>query len=293
MGTTTNPAKKHHYLPQFYLRAWTDPTGKLWCCSQVPHAGGLRDKHLSPAATAYEPGLYDAHPTTTIERVRSDEFEAKGLSPIDGAAAGAHAALLAQPEELSIEAAQAWARFINSLLERTPDVLRERDRRAAVAAEQTVADAVARYPGLARSASRLRVVGVAKNLVRQHMLRATNDQAVIDYLMGCRWLVVESNFELITGDLPLVINGGLEAVDRPINWLSIALSPERLLIVHRPEWEPDEALIQGALVAHPLSVIGGRSTRVYSRSKLEDGPVLRLRTAAEASLGRIGVSPKE
>ncbi len=59
----------HHYVPQFHLRMWEGPNGKINQWGRVPFNDKLVCKPVTSAATAYLPGLY------SLEHVNETEAQ--------------------------------------------------------------------------------------------------------------------------------------------------------------------------------------------------------------------------
>lgn len=108
--------KDHHYLPRFYLKAWTTG-GRL-----VEFSRPYRDvvtKFRPPKGAGFETGLYSL-PSEADPRSR-EQVELNIMQKIDDGAAPIHARLLANgPRGLSPGDRSAWVWFVNSLLFRTP-----------------------------------------------------------------------------------------------------------------------------------------------------------------------------
>jgi hypothetical protein len=100
--------------------------------------------------------------------------------------------------------------------------------------------------------------------------------------------------ELITSDAPLVVNGVEQQSTRPIQMMTLALSPSRLLIMRPASWgEIEDTFKRTLLLSHNLSLVQGNgSDFLYSSNPIEDGEVVRLRTAVENYFGRSGGPPE-
>ncbi|WP_019011607.1 DUF4238 domain-containing protein [Deinococcus aquatilis] len=85
MAGKLNPARRHHVVPQFYLRHWTREDGRLW----IFHA----DREFSREAKPSEVGFVkDFHSLTGA--VRADAFEHWLGQSVEGPLATAHRAIL-------------------------------------------------------------------------------------------------------------------------------------------------------------------------------------------------------
>lgn len=282
-------------MPQFYLRNWTrEPKGELWRCARTPR-GDLHDQSSSPKATAFEKDLYTLSSATPIVPASTpytieDEF----FRELDNDAAGALNTLLSGGiSALDDTARTAWALFLNSLLERAPDQLKQLDAKAKAIVDQSFDRLQAGADPEGRERFR-RVMnddaraGAARNYVRYRMMDRIKDPATIARLTNSRWLIVNNtnpDFEFITTDSPVVINYG--SAGPGLDVLAISLNPQRLFLLHPPSWgEGDEYRETLGLLAfaHNLLLLDRPCTYVYSRSKLEDGDIVKLRKAADLAL---------
>jgi hypothetical protein len=130
---------RHHYLPQFYLRAWGGPARSVWAFFE-PRPGEPISKPYAPKSVGYEDGLYVAADLVRHE-CTSDAIEAPFLRDIDTAAAPVHRKLLAGDVDLSDEERLAWARFLHALHERNPSVLAQQQPVAENVISATLASA--------------------------------------------------------------------------------------------------------------------------------------------------------
>jgi hypothetical protein len=201
----------HHYLPQFYLRQWVGDDGKLWRCRREP-SGVVSEKAVAPRATAFEPDLYAIRDATGIDVYDPHIIETEFFSGIDSDAALVHQKLLGPlPVRLSDEDRHAWALFLMSLLERTPARLGPLDHAAPAIAEQVNAHlrAACVTPEsrayLDEILADLDTVQMARNAIREFMVKEIRNAAAVDALKSLTWLVVprETTTPLLTTDCPL------------------------------------------------------------------------------------------
>ena len=59
MATVQNPPHRHHYIPQFYLREWTGPDGRLERYTK-PHGNKLDIKRRPTKTVGWWDDLYRA-----------------------------------------------------------------------------------------------------------------------------------------------------------------------------------------------------------------------------------------
>jgi Protein of unknown function (DUF4238) len=294
MGATNNEVWRNHYNPQFYLRQFVDARGEVLRTCRRPD-GRLHEDRVSPKSTGYEEYLYSLRPERTDRSPpRSDSIETDILSPLDGAASDAMTRILAHgPSALRDDERRHWALFINSLLERHPKTLGERDAVARRLAEERRSEFLANRSADPESATRwanaltaIHHDAIATNAVRTVMVAQIHDTDFIDYLKGMTWIVshIEENTEMqfVSGDAPLAVNFGNPW---PIEFISVALSPLDLLFMCRHDDIPAKALVD-AMLTHNL-LLFEQCDYVYSRAPLWDGQIVRTRHAAETTLRRV------
>jgi hypothetical protein len=115
--------KRHHYIPIFYLKPWTNERGQL-CEFSRPYKDVV-SKWKHPAATAFVDGLY------TIPGLPPDDaayVERAFMGAVDFWAAQAHRVFLeGDPSKKDLASKQlvGWARFLYSLMLRTPEQIED------------------------------------------------------------------------------------------------------------------------------------------------------------------------
>jgi hypothetical protein len=86
-----------------------------------------------------------------------------------------------------------------------------------------------------------------------------------------RWIAFDipsDDEHFLTGDAPLVLNAG--AGPAPIEMLAIALSPKRLLIMHREHEAFDESVLAKAAATYSTQVTKQADRYVISCRNLQD-----------------------
>jgi len=282
--------QRHHYVPQFYLREWYAPETKtFWLyCRDVD--GSLRTGLKSAKSIGYCKGLYSAIPDgLTVRNEVSNEIEEKFFSPIDSAASQVHQKILsAGVSSLSTEERHNWSLFVNSLLERSPTRINEVKNSSKEMVAKTISD-LRKVFGESEEKSNLHVLwknldidALTHNTVLSSIVKWAEDEETIQYFSNMAWVVIQANGKdhFLTGDAPLVVNG--VSGGYPIHFLSISLSPERLLVMHTRDEEFDEEFIRKLSICHSIQI--AKQTKRYlvsSRELLDDGYVKYWRVANE------------
>jgi hypothetical protein len=286
----TNPAKRHHFLPQFYLRHFTDADGRLVRTVKTP-AGQLREERYSPKTVGCEADLYSIETEINFHPVKNpDQVETGIFGPIDNCAAPVMRRLLDHaPSALNDTERETWAIFVNSLMERHPQRLRTRDKLAETKALEHTEGLLAGLPEetrplWTRAISRLDVRALSHNAVRGAMIKAIRDEEALDYFRGMLWVKVclhaPAQFELLTSDNAVLTNFGQPW---PIEIMTLALSPTKLLVMVKRDMGLNEDHYLKMAVLHNLELFR-QSECIYSRQPLQDMEALRTRYAAELSL---------
>lgn len=236
--------ENHHYVPRFYLRKWY-LARKKYFLRYKRNRNGLLQSYKKPSKTTCDAiGLYLIQPDGLLPQSKpSNEIEAHFLTKeIDNPAAMIHAKILSQGiSSLSREDRLTWARFISSLIERSP----KRIDQIVKTSEDEIAQMLLRLP----PEKRIDAKKAARNAVLYAMARRINDNEIADEIDRMHWYSVDHSNEgehFLTSDNPLVINAGKEAP--PFIAISLALSPERLMVmcVDSPELDEDFVKLQAA-----------------------------------------------
>ena len=104
---------KHHYIPVFYLKQWTDAEGRLYEFSR-PTAGDVKARDCGPKGTGYVRGLYRLE---YLDEERAERFERIFFGQVDSLAKqGLDVCLQGMPQEWDIDLRSAWSRFILGML---------------------------------------------------------------------------------------------------------------------------------------------------------------------------------
>jgi hypothetical protein len=289
--TSTNAARRHHYLPQFYLNRFSNGSGQVLRTFRGPD-DALHEKFFVPKATGFEDDLYTltdwARPSP---KLRPDAIETDVFGPIDH-----HGALVVgrldevAPSELSSEERAHLALFVNSLVERYPRRILEGDRKAAQAARELRDELRERWgpppDGRPDVLELLDVEALARNLHREHIVRTIRDKRTLDYIGGLTFvkLRLEPSPALwfVTGDSPVLVNLGQPG---PIHFFTLALDPNTLLFGHndRQELLPSAETLMNLCQLHNLSLFA-QCQYVFTKQPLENSEIFRTRWQASMQL---------
>ena len=282
---------RHHFVPQFLLRQWhaSDDQG-FWVYFR-DSTGHLRCRRKPAKSVAYIDDLYSLGPDFPSfgKLPKPDVLETEYFAKLDADAAIVHQKLLIDDRApLTQYERRAWARFINSLLERSPARIAELER---LSASDRQIRALLEHP----VALKLRDGNPGANLstmLRNNLLKAItkfiDKEEDLAYLVSMKWIafdMVSPDEHFLTGDAPLVVNAG--GAPLPLEMLSIAISPRRLLIMHREHQEFDQQFLGKALVCHSQVLVKQTHRHLISSRRLVDGGTLNYARIAEQLLPRL------
>jgi hypothetical protein len=120
--------RKHHHVPVFHLKKWHGEDGKFFVYQKYGN-GSVRQRKKCAEEFFYEPNLYmleeDTSPLST-NHLRADFAEDELAKQIDDKAAPLlDKMLLNGNADLTDEERRKWARYVYSLIDRTPDSIAE------------------------------------------------------------------------------------------------------------------------------------------------------------------------
>jgi hypothetical protein len=192
---------KHHYIPVFYLQQWADTCGRLIEYSrQGPH-NFVKARPTSPTGTGYARGL-NLVPGASPDVVEFVEKEFMRL--VDEWAARALVAFLSPDKEPSIRERIGWARFIYSLILRTPEHIEL----------------------IRKKSAEFNIASPPQALLP----RLINSTTAIQNISKMAWHVADfstSASRFLTSDRPLIMTNGLAQDD---SHLALPISPTRIFL---------------------------------------------------------------
>lgn len=226
----------HHYLPQFHLRMWENGDGKISQWRRIPFNNKLVCKPVTPAATAYLPGLY------SLAHVRDEEvqqIETELFGKIETATKPVFEKLISLgPGRLSVQERYCWTIYLNASLLRVPHVVglvktRMQERMAQNLSrpipEFDAAKGDAPEDTLFEWASKHAPARVANSGLKV-LVDLIQSEKAIDRIIHLRWLVRDLSTgprRLLLGDNPFQRVGDLY---KPRTLISIPLSTTHIFL---------------------------------------------------------------
>ncbi|MGO7394947.1 DUF4238 domain-containing protein [Rhizobium ruizarguesonis] len=226
---------KHHYIPQFYMRPWLGSDHKLEEYGRVPPTMQIKSRRRGPESTGYEVDLYSLPGVNDAAR---QDVERKFLSKVDTSAAKVRDKMLAGELVLTDGERYVWARFLLSLLIRSPDEMARLKARVADIFtnpdEQTERIyARIRQEGQPATALELLQTPWPNGQEVSAILTSTTltqNEVVLHRAVNMTWEVFDTSQlvrRLITSDRPLVMTG---AFPRLSGYIALPISPTKLFM---------------------------------------------------------------
>lgn len=285
--TPSKTSHRHHFVPQFYLRAWQDAECKnIWVYTRNKQ-NQISYRHRPAKAVGYVNNLYSLKPEGIWSALNPppDAIEKSFFSLIDNDAAKVHQKLITSGlSSLTSRDKLEWALFLNSLIERNPKRISEMESQFSI---EEIKDKFIERWGKSNLLDQIDISAIHHNSLRHALVQYITDESFITHVANMRWVTVDIPFEgehLLTSDMPLLINGGVAG--KPIHLLSIALTPKRLLIIHSNVEEFDERLIRTLSVMHNIAIVENTQKYLISSRMITDGPFTKYSRVLNAKLNK-------
>lgn len=236
-GSDNSKSWRHHYVPQFYLRAWARD-GRVLRYQRGGVPNEIEHAYVSPRSTAFAQSLYSLE-STPISQPDADGLE-KHLAEQDSSAAQVHSRMLnVAPSTLTVAERAIWSRFMHGLVNRHPSAIADGLRFAEAQREEVLK----RNPWASKVAGIERLFSSedARNLMRAHLLaRSDAQEEWAKVLPQWTWTVIRGPECFVTSDRPVLLN--IVGIKRGelVRVVEVALSPSRLLLCTPPDWTREE-----------------------------------------------------
>jgi hypothetical protein len=267
----------HHYVPQFYLRQWADPDGRIpsyrWLGNRAVFS------HIkSSKGTGYETDLYAQEHVASEDR---HKVETGFFKVLDDKAAQIHARLIRrEPFIFTAEERMDWSIFLAAANARTPDIVRNLKTELTAALRDKLEDQPERVEQelgykpnftLAEWAEK-NAPAQLSNFYLSMLLKFIVREDVIQRYMDMEWTVHEPRSrhkEFLTCDRPLWYH---RRPEHPQFTVMMTLSPQTVFIASS---SPEQA--QRFINVVPMrltrlvneSVFNKARERVYGRTSLD------------------------
>jgi hypothetical protein len=227
--------QRHHYIPEFYLRQWAGPDGRV-CEFSQRYKGIVKPRMTHPAGTGYEENLYTlaGFPAETAQLIEDNFFRVADQFASDALKILLHN----NTPEMSADVRSGWSRFVLSLIHRNPEkiawikteVQRGLDARLQEVKEnyenfRRPSDPPTFEEYIALNGANSEAKGFA--MILQSFVDSRNVGA---YINGMRWSVLtigNPTHTLLTSDRPVIMSDGIK-YDH--SFIIVPLSPFSLFL---------------------------------------------------------------
>lgn len=261
--------QKHHYIPEFYLKQWAGPDGRL--CEYSQPYDTVKAKMVHPGGTGYSRGLYtikDAPPHL------ADVFENQFMSIADGLAAQSLRMMVNEHIVPAGEQKNAWTRFMLSLLYRTPEGVARSYEMVRKHYEGNDLAEIKKVYATIRKPSEPETVEeylekhgtlLTGRVLVQHLVDIIESDRVRTRLMEMQWHVGTMQglkYPILTSDRPFVMTSGIAFPD---SHFVMPLSPRHIFIAANSDEEVAKlkALARGGEIARRINDKMARQARKY------------------------------
>ncbi len=223
---------KHHYIPQFYLKPWQGPDGKI-AVFQRRSDGLIVSKRMHRKATGYERNLYRLPGVSPADE---HKMESAFMAPIDDEAVRARDLLLGEMAPAGGRTRSAWSRFILSMMLRSPEQVAAFKRYYTDLVPtlhpelQSKSAAMRQDPNPTRDEDRA-VQYDAPHIERSAMFAITTfieHPPALDLFQRMHWMIIDTTSvrrRLMTSDRPVMLTQG---VLQYAGHYALPISPTRL-----------------------------------------------------------------
>lgn len=231
-----SPPRRHHYIPQFYLKRWVKSDGRLYQFKR--DHGQIWKKEVFPAATGYMDKLYGMQ---GVAEEDAQFFETAFFKPVDDLAADALTLMEKHGNSVQWDTKHrsAWSRFIFSLLMRCPEDIElfKRTWKHQLPNEDAV-EWEARYQevrGLNHTGSFQSFIeslpaGSLEFSSMKSFIRLIDDESIGQKINDMHWHIMDTSgagYDLLSSDRPVIMTNGLLI---PQGHIALPIGPKRLFI---------------------------------------------------------------
>ena len=226
--------KRHHYIPQFYLRQWCGSDGQF-CEYSRPYTI-VKPRRIHPKATGYEKELYagSALPETMKTTIETEFFGRVDQEGSDMLRRLKSASTI----NLSSNERLLWARFLISLTQRNPEKVAWLAERWPTMLRESVQEMQSDYDILRKQdwpitfeefKSKIEVDPLENSGILT-LPSIINLPQTCAYIANMQWNIVtfsRMDHTLLTSDRPVIMTNGL---DIPGGYIAMPLGPHHLFV---------------------------------------------------------------
>jgi len=236
MSKKPNPPRKHHYVPEFYLKRWANSSGKVERYVEIP-SGKIHRKAVSYQAIGFEENLYSLPNADPLES-RTQIIETKFFGPVDNNAADC-LNILETTEEVPFdpEFRTNWALFIKSMMFRSPKGIDRLFRTLTDIYEDKETEYQSEYEKFKKPNDPATLYQWIRqrdqNIEAQHLMsmipRILTSPRIIHLIVNLNWFVediTDSRFKMLLSDQPIIFS----PLEKENGHIALPLSPKRMFV---------------------------------------------------------------
>ncbi|MCC3305669.1 DUF4238 domain-containing protein [Sneathiella sp. HT1-7] len=234
---------RHHYVPQFLLRAWANGSldGKVEDIRL--DLNGFPSSRRAPKSTGYKDDLY-ALSKPVVAGMKRHDIEKIFLMQVDNLAARAHQKLVEHGlRSLTNSERSDWVRFLMSLRVRQPDIVQKLKIESEEQLTKTLAQQPEEYDVISENGDPPTLVewteqqspGHIENFGLLFFHEIASNPEVGDKIFKMKWWLwdfTNVSFDLLLGDHPCVFTKG---IDDPNLIIALPISPKKAFMATNSE----------------------------------------------------------
>ncbi len=269
---------RHHYVPQFLLKAWAETTSDKKIVSFRLDLPQMPSSRLSPKSTAYEEDLYSLS-QSIVGGVEKQEIETTFLQNLDSNAAQVLVKMHTNGlSSLTHDDLRYWVHFVISLKARTPEAAHIIKSRGSKHLETSLDDKPHEYEAIADTSDPTtlkdwveeHLPGLIENFGMVSLDKFVLSHDIAQRLLGMTWWLW--NFEgqqnhLLLSDRPCIFTAQLDAHDLVI---ALPIGPWKAFMMTKGERVSDILKSQrhkDLLMRINESSLGQAQKRIYARDE--------------------------
>lgn len=223
----------HHFLPEFYLRRWTNAVDGQVIEFRRPYREVVW-KRRYPSATGYQPRLYTI--PSRSDAAERQEIESKVMSPLDSAAANAMSELESKGSVIGGDLRVGWARFLISLMYRSPRRVKGLQSKVRTLDTTNLEAGYAKRRGPSDPPTAAEFLAVADQSFHEESAGllltklVSEGRSTIEFVTAMDWRLVQMRDQIhsvLTCDDPIIMSNG---VGLPDGFMILPVGPNALFL---------------------------------------------------------------
>lgn len=231
MTHPSNEPRRHHFIPQFYLRRWQIDGGRI--CEYSLQNGAVKPRSVFPKGTGFVKDLYaltgvSGDLINSIEKEFFHKVDTKAAESLCKIEIGA---------SLNLIERSSWSRFIMAQLHRHPDEIKSMESQSASflfkAADEIAEKIISESPSHMHFEIRNYVAKKQFNhcnIARKVVTKLSDNYKIGEFINNMIWFTIDTTsarHDLITCDMPILFSNG---ISKPDGHIAIPIGPRKLFI---------------------------------------------------------------